>query len=73
MNQETITQKHYEFLKELIATINRFPKQQRFLIGDKMQTIGMTILEREQGRTVCVYASMSYGFRYRTLTCTPCV
>ncbi len=45
MNQETITQKHYEFLKELIATINRFPKHQRFLIGDKMQGIGMTILE----------------------------
>jgi four helix bundle protein len=45
MNQETIVEKHYAFLKELIATINRFPKHQRFLIGDKMNSIGMTILD----------------------------
>ena len=45
MNNDSIIQKAYDFLKEMIPTINRFPKHQRFLVGDKMQSLIIYILE----------------------------
>ena len=45
MNNDSIIQKTYDFLKEMIAVINRFPKHQRFLVGDKMQSLLIDILE----------------------------
>ena len=45
MTNDSIIQKTYDLLKEMIGTINRFPKHQRFLVGDKMQTLMTLILE----------------------------
>lgn len=45
MNKETIVSKCYHFLKEMIFVIGKFPKHQRFLIGDKIQNLISDILE----------------------------
>ena len=42
---ETILQKTYDFLKEIVQVVGKFPKHQRFLIGDKMQGFTTHILE----------------------------
>ncbi len=36
---------HYQFLLWLIPTVERFPKSQKFLLGDRIQTIAVEVLE----------------------------
>jgi hypothetical protein len=37
---------HYRFLAWLIPTVERFPRRQKFLLGDRIQTSALDILER---------------------------
>ena len=36
---------HYQFLVWLVPTIEKFPKSQRFTIGDRIETIAIDVLE----------------------------
>lgn len=36
----------YQFVKWLIPTVEKFPKSQKFLLGDRIQTTAMDVLER---------------------------
>lgn len=36
----------YGFLLWLVPTVERFPRSQRFLLGDRIQTIALEVLER---------------------------
>jgi hypothetical protein len=37
---------HYRFLAWLIPTVERFPRRQKFLLGDRIQTSALDVLER---------------------------
>jgi|TARA_B100000315_G_scaffold223309_1_gene227993 hypothetical protein len=39
-------EKTYQFLLWLIPTVEKFPRSQKFLLGDRIQTIALDILER---------------------------
>lgn len=43
---ESIVMKNYELLKFAIPIINRLPKSQRFILGDRMQNHLLDLLER---------------------------
>lgn len=45
MIKETIIAKSYQFLKDMVFVIGKFPKSQRFLIGDKMQNLISEVME----------------------------
>jgi hypothetical protein len=36
---------HYQFLNWLMPTIGRFPREQRFLLGDRIQSTALDVLE----------------------------
>ena len=36
---------HYQFLLWLVPTLERFPRSQKFLLGDRIQTTALTVLE----------------------------
>jgi 23S rRNA-intervening sequence protein len=36
---------HYRFLNWLMPTIGRFPREQRFLLGDRIQSTALDVLE----------------------------
>jgi len=36
---------HYQFLNWLMPTIARFPREQRFLLGDRIQSTALDVLE----------------------------
>jgi hypothetical protein len=40
-----VLEEHFRFLLWLIPTLNRFPKSQRFLLGDRIQALGQEVLE----------------------------
>ena len=40
-----IVEKHYEFCKWLIAKVGKFPRDQRFLLGDRIERHALDILE----------------------------
>ena len=37
---------HYRFLLWLIPTVERFPRRQKFLLGDRIQNTALDVLER---------------------------
>jgi hypothetical protein len=37
---------HYRFLLWLVPTVEKFPKSQKFLLGDRIQGIALDVLER---------------------------
>ncbi len=43
--QPIILIKTYDFLKIMLTTLKHFPKNQKFLLGDKIQTLTSDILE----------------------------
>ncbi len=45
MQQETIIEKCYDYFKTTIQMVNSFPRSQRFLIGDRMQSLNAELLE----------------------------
>ena len=44
-DKNVILMKVYDFLKEVIPVLSRFPRSQKFLLGDNIQKIIMMILE----------------------------
>jgi 23S rRNA-intervening sequence protein len=36
---------HYQFLVWLVQTVEKFPKSQKFLVGERIQSIALDILE----------------------------
>lgn len=40
-----VLEAHFQFLLWLVPALNRFPRDQRFLLGDRIQTLGQEILE----------------------------
>jgi len=36
---------HFQFLMWLVPTVERFPRTQKFLLGDRMQTTALDVLE----------------------------
>jgi len=36
---------HYQFLTWLVPTIEKFPRSQKFLLGDRIQTTALDVLE----------------------------
>ena len=36
---------HYRFLLWLVPTVDRFPRRQKFLLGDRIQTAALDVLE----------------------------
>lgn len=46
MKNETILLKAYELLKYLIPVLKKFPRDQRFQLADRMQTLASEVLER---------------------------
>jgi len=40
-----VLEDHFRFLLWLIPALNRFPKSQKFLLGDRIQTLAQEILE----------------------------
>ena len=36
---------HYQFLLWLVPTLERFPRSQKFLLGDRIQSTALTVLE----------------------------
>ena len=45
MDNETILQKTYDFLKTMIVQIANFPRDQRFLIGERIQVLICDLIE----------------------------
>jgi hypothetical protein len=45
MQTESILEKGYDFLKFLLPIIGKLPRDQRFLLGERMQNLSMEILE----------------------------
>lgn len=45
-SKETIVIKAYEFLKYAVPLINRLPKNQRFIFGDRLQNHLMDLQEK---------------------------
>ncbi len=43
---ETALEAHYRFLLWLIPTLSRFPRDQKFLLGDRIQGAALDVLER---------------------------
>lgn len=41
----TALEKHYAFLLWLVPALEQFPRGQKFLLGDRMQTAALTVLE----------------------------
>lgn len=41
----TALEKHYAFLRWLIPTVEQFPRGQKFLLGDRLQTAALTVLD----------------------------
>ena len=39
-------QRHYEFVRWLIPVLERFPRSQKFLLGDRIQEAALSVLER---------------------------
>ena len=37
---------HYQFLLWLIPTVERFPRSHKFLLGDRIQSVALEVLER---------------------------
>lgn len=37
---------HYRFLLWLVPAVDRFPRRQKFLLGDRIQTTALDVLER---------------------------
>lgn len=37
---------HYRFVTWLVPAVERFPRSQKFLLGDRMQTTALDVLER---------------------------
>ncbi len=35
-----------KFLRWLIVTVEKFPRSQKFLLGDRIQTVALDVLER---------------------------
>lgn len=44
-NKETIIQKAYELLKTVIPILNKFPRSQRYALGDRLQNQLSDLLE----------------------------
>src|SRR5262245_39674171 len=40
-----VLESHFRFLLWLVPALNRFPRDQKFLLGDRIQTLGQNILE----------------------------
>jgi hypothetical protein len=36
---------HYQFLKWLLPTLDKFPRAQRFLLGDRIERLALDVLE----------------------------
>ena len=45
MQQENIIEAHYELMKYMLPVLKKFPRDQRFLLGDRIQTHLMEIQE----------------------------
>ena len=41
----TALEAHYQFLLWLIPTLEKFPRNQKFLLGDRIQSTALTVLE----------------------------
>jgi len=41
----TAIETHYRFLMWLVPTIEKFPRSQKFLLGDRIQTTALDVLE----------------------------
>jgi len=44
-HQESVLTKWYAFTKEMIPIISRFPKDKKFLLGDRMQQLILNVME----------------------------
>jgi hypothetical protein len=40
-----VLENHYQFLKWLLPTLEKFPRNQKFLLGDRIQTQALEVLE----------------------------
>jgi hypothetical protein len=40
-----VVEEHFRFLLWLVPALERFPKSQRFLLGDRIQTVAQEVLE----------------------------
>jgi hypothetical protein len=40
-----VLEEHFRFLLWLLPALERFPRSQRFLLGDRIQTLGQEVLE----------------------------
>ncbi|MFM9882143.1 MAG: hypothetical protein ACKVQT_03875 [Burkholderiales bacterium] len=38
-------EKHYQFLFRLVRTVDKFPRTQKFLLGDRIQTAALNVLD----------------------------
>ena len=38
-------EKHYQFLTWLLARVEKFPRSQKFTLGDRIATLGLDVLE----------------------------
>ena len=45
MNNETILLKAYELLRFLLPVLKQFPRDQKFLLGDRIQNLASGVLE----------------------------
>lgn len=41
----TALESHHRYLRWLVPTLEKFPRSQKFLLGDRIQTLGLDILE----------------------------
>ncbi len=41
----TALEAHYQFLLWLVPTLEKFPRSQKFLLGDRIQTTALAVLE----------------------------
>lgn len=45
MNRLPILERTYDFLKWLVPAIGQFPRQQRYLLGDRIETAALELLD----------------------------
>ena len=65
---------HYRFVLRLIPTVQRFPRSQKFLLGDRIQSTALDVLERlieatytRRGRTLAGVRGGSWNNNPRNL------
>lgn len=58
----------YRFVLWLVPTVEKFPRRQKFLLGDRLQATALDLLDREGSGTTSVSAATDGGRKPAVVT-----